>query len=255
MRTSLLHSGYILLLAALFSACSSAPKLIKTDTSMVELNSKTVTPEDSTIIKAIQPYKAKTDAIMNEVLGISDQEILKGLPESSLGDFVSDAVLKKTNDNYKPTDNVPVDICLLNNGGLRSQLPKGTITLGNVYELMPFENAIVVLTISGEKMKQLFESIVENNGAPFAGATVRSKGKNITALKINGKDLDVTKTYKVVTSDYLAGGGDKYFFFNSPIKSELLNYKLRDALVDYIKDETKKGNTIKAQTDGRIKYE
>ena len=192
---------------------------------------------------------------MNEVLGKSDQELLKGLPESSLGDFVSDAVLKKTNEKYVPSDKHQADICLLNNGGLRSQLPKGTITLGNVFELMPFENTIMILTLSGEKTKLLFEMLVENNGAPFAGATVKAKGKKITELKINGKDFDVTKTYKVVTSDYLAAGGDKYLFFNNPIRVDSINYKLRDAIVDYIKDETKKGNTVKVEMDGRIKYE
>jgi 2',3'-cyclic-nucleotide 2'-phosphodiesterase (5'-nucleotidase family) len=120
---------------------------------------------------------------------------------------------------------------------------------------MPFENAIVILTISGEKMKQLFESLVENNGAPFSGATVTAKGKKITSLFIGGKEIDLAKNYKVVTSDYLAGGGDKYSFFSSPIKVDTLNYKLRDAIVDYIKDETQKGKTIKVEIDGRIKYE
>jgi 2',3'-cyclic-nucleotide 2'-phosphodiesterase (5'-nucleotidase family) len=235
--------------------CTSVPKIKKVETTLLELNSKTVSPEDSTVFNTIQPFKATMDSIMDEVLGTSEFQLLKGLPESTLGDFVSDAVLKKTNDQYHPTDKIPVDVCLLNNGGLRSQLPKGKITLGNVFELMPFENSIVVLTISGEKMQQLFQSLIENNGAPFAGATVIGKGKKITELKINGKPFDITKTYKVTTSDYLAAGGDKYDFFNAPIKVETLNYKLRDAIVDYIKDETKKGNTINVQIDGRIKYQ
>ena len=81
----------------------------------------------------VTPYKSKMDSIMNEVLGTSDQALLKGLPEATLGDFVADAVLKKTNDAYIPSDNIKADICLLNNGGLRSQLPKGKITLGNVF--------------------------------------------------------------------------------------------------------------------------
>ena len=101
----------------------------------------------------------------------------------------------------------------------------------------------------------LVESIVENNGAPFSGATVKAKGKKITELKINGQNFDVTKTYKVATSDYLAAGGDKYVFFNEPLKTENLNYKLRDAIIDYIKEETKKGETINVKTDERIKYE
>ncbi len=239
----------------MFSACSSTPKLKKVETSMLELNSLTIVSNDSSFIKTVQPYKLKTDSIMNDVLGTSDQSLLKGLPEGTLGDFVSDAVLKKTNDVYAPTDKIPADICLLNNGGLRSQLPKGKLTLGNIYELMPFENEIVILTISGDKMNQLFESLVANNGAPFSGAKIIAKGKKITSLLIGEKEIDFSKNYKVVTSDYLAGGGDKYHFFASPIKVETLNYKLRDAIVDYIKDETRKGKTIKVEIDGRIKYE
>lgn len=255
MKTTLLSYIKLFIILGILPACSTAPKLKKVETSMVELNSKTVSSDDSTYIKVVLPYKSKLDSIMNEVLGSSDQALLKGLPEGNLGDFVSDAVIKKTNDKYKPQDKTYADICLLNNGGLRSQLPKGKVTLGNVFELMPFENEVVILTISGEKMKQLFESLVENNGAPFSGATVKAKGKKITELKIGGKDLDVTKIYKVVTSDYLAGGGDKYSFFSEPIKVDTMHYKLRDAIIDYIKEETKKGNTIKAEIDGRIKYE
>lgn len=255
MKKLLHYSIYIIALFCFLVACTSTPKLQKVETSMMELNSKTVEPTDSSFIKTVLPYKTKLDSIMNEVLGTSEQALLKGLPEGTLGDFVSDAVLKKTNDVYKPTDNIKADICLLNNGGLRSQLPKGKITLGNVFELMPFENEIVILTLSGEKTKQLFESLVENNGAPFSGAIVKGKGKKMTELTIGGKAFDVSKTYKVATSDYLAGGGDKYYFFSSPIKVDTLKYKLRDAIVDYIKEENKKGNTIKVSIDGRIKYE
>ena len=192
---------------------------------------------------------------MNEVLGVSDSALLKDLPESSLGNFVADAVLNKTNNHYSPSDKLPANICLLNNGGLRAQLPKGKITRGNIFELMPFENGIVVITLSGAKTKLLFELLVEHNGAPFAGAVVTGKAKKMTSLKINGQDFDVSKNYKVVTSDYLAGGGDSYSFFKDPIKVDTLNYKLRDAIIDYLVDETKKGNTIKSRKDGRIKYE
>ena len=236
-------------------SCSTTPKLKKVENSMFELNSQTVAPTDSTVIMTIRPYKIEMEKIMNEVLVFSKAPLLKGVPESSLGDFVSDAVLKKTNDKYKSADNFPVNICLLNNGGLRGQLPKGNITRGNAFELMPFENSIVVLTISAKKTKQLFEYIVESGGAPFAGARVIAKGKKITELKINGQPLDSTKTYKICTSDYLASGGDKYNFFKNPIKIDSLNYKLRDAIIDYMVDLKRKGTTLNVTTDGRIKYE
>jgi 2',3'-cyclic-nucleotide 2'-phosphodiesterase (5'-nucleotidase family) len=254
MNLSVFRHLIFALLLSLIVACSTTPKLKKVESSAIELNAQSAIA-DKEVEQLINPYKNKMDSVMNDVLVVSEQPLTKGLPESSLGDFTSDAVLKKTNDVYKPTDTYKANICLLNNGGLRSELPKGNITRGNAFGLMPFENSIVILTLSGEKTKQLFEYLVENNGAPFAGATLKAKAKKITELKINGKDFDVTKTYKVVTSDYLASGGDKYNFFKDPIKIESLNYKLRDAIIDYMIDEHKKGNTLKVSTDGRITLE
>ncbi len=246
-----------LILAYIFSillSCSTSPKLKKVETASIEINSQTPLA-DADAEKTVNPYKSKVDLIMNEVLIVSEQPLLKGVPESNLGDFVSDAILKKTNDNYKPIDKQPADICLLNNGGLRGELPKGKITRGHAFELMPFENSIVVLTISGKKTKQLFEYIVGANGVPFAGARVTAKGKKISEIKINGQALDSTKTYKICTSDYLASGGDKYNFFKNPIKIDTINYKLRDAIIDYMLDEKRKGVTLNISIDGRLKYE
>ncbi|HEX8516573.1 MAG TPA: 5'-nucleotidase C-terminal domain-containing protein [Bacteroidia bacterium] len=239
---------------ALLLGCSGSPKLKSVTTGSTEFNQAN-SAVDSTSYKLIAPYKKEMDRIMNEVLAVSDSALTKDLPEGSLGNFVSDAVLKKTNDLYRPEDKHPADICLLNNGGLRAQLPKGNITRGNAFELMPFENSIVILTISGQRMQQLFQSLVNFNGAPFAGANVRAKDKKIIELNINGLPFDPGKNYKVVTSDYLAAGGDKYEFFKDPLKTDTLNYKLRDAIIDYMTEENKKGNKIKSRKDGRIKLE
>lgn len=239
---------------ALIQSCSAPTKIKSVTASSIEFNSQN-TSIDSSAYKVIAPFKSEMDKIMNEVLVVSDTSLTKDLPEGSLGNFVSDAVLKKTNDHYKPADNLPADICLLNNGGLRAQLPKGKITRGNAFELMPFENSIVIITLTGEKTKQLFQSLVDFNGAPFSGATIKAKGKKISELKINGEFFDPNKNYKVVTSDYLASGGDKYDFFKEPVKTEILNYKLRDAIIDYMIEENQKGNTLKGKKDGRIKYE
>ncbi|MDF2436472.1 MAG: hypothetical protein K0Q95_848 [Bacteroidota bacterium] len=239
---------------AIFQSCSGPPKIKSVNTGSVEFNSLN-TSVDSSAYKLIAPYKKEMDLIMNEVLVKSDSSFTKELPESTLGDLVSDAVLIQTNKHYKPSDGLPADICLLNNGGLRAQLPKGAITRGNVFELMPFENSILILTLKGERIQQMFQSLVDNNGAPFAGARLVSKAKKITDLRINGQAFDITKTYKVVTSDYLAAGGDKYDFFKDPLKVDTLNYKLRDAIIDYMVEENKKGNTLKSKKDGRIKFE
>jgi 2',3'-cyclic-nucleotide 2'-phosphodiesterase (5'-nucleotidase family) len=239
---------------ALIQSCSGTTKIKSVETTSIEFNPNN-SFIDSATYQLISPFKSEMDKIMNEVLVVSDTALTKELPESSLGNFVSDAVLKKANDHYIASDNLPANICLLNNGGLRAQLPKGIITRGNAFELMPFENSIVIITLSGEKTLQLFQSLVDFNGAPFSGATVKAKGKKIEELKINGELFDITKNYKVVTSDYLASGGDKYDFFKEPVKTETLNYKLRDAIIDYMMDTNKNGKTLNSKKDGRIKYE
>jgi 2',3'-cyclic-nucleotide 2'-phosphodiesterase (5'-nucleotidase family) len=247
---------YIIVLIAivLIQSCSGTTKIKSVSTGYIEFNAQN-TSIDSSAYKMVAPFKAEMDKIMNEVLVISDTALTKDLPEGSLGNFVSDAVLKKTNDHYKPSDNLPANICLLNNGGLRAQLPKGPITRGNAFELMPFENSIVILTLTGEKTKQLFQTLVDFNGAPFSGATIKVKGKKISELKINDEPFDANKNYKIVTSDYLAAGGDKYDFFKNPVKTDTLNYKLRDAIIDYMIEIHQRGNTLKGKKDGRIKYE
>lgn len=254
MKKLLFFIALFFAVALIYTSCASGNKISSVDKSMIELNAKNASV-DTIIENSIFPYKQQVDKVMNEFLIVSDVELLKGLPESTLGNFVCDAVLKKANDKYKPVDGLAAQVCLLNNGGLRAQLPKGNITVGKVYEVMPFENSLLVLTLSGAKTKQLFEYVVNSGGAPIAGARVKAKSKKIEELKIGGFEFDENKTYKILTSDYLAAGGDKYSFFANPLKVDTLNYLLRDAIIDYMKEENKKGGTIKTEKDGRVKLE
>jgi 2',3'-cyclic-nucleotide 2'-phosphodiesterase (5'-nucleotidase family) len=195
------------------------------------------------------------DSEMNKVLAYSDQVMIKGNPEGLLNNFVSDLILKKSNEYYKAADGKKVDMCLLNTGGLRQSLPKGAITLGKVYELMPFENYLVIVTLSGVKTKQMFDYIAKVGGMPLSGFAMGMKDTLAVNVTMNGKPFDISKNYTIVTSDYLANGGDKMKFFNDPIKREALGVKVRDAIIIYIKEENEKGNTLKAKLDKRIYYE
>jgi 2',3'-cyclic-nucleotide 2'-phosphodiesterase (5'-nucleotidase family) len=239
--------------AALLVASGCSPKLhvSSVSTGYVEMSSANIAA-DSTASNTIAPYKVKMEKEMNDVVGITTAAMMKGEPEGTLGNFVADLTLKKANEKYAPADGKKADICMLNNGGLRTSLPQGDITRGKVYELMPFDNRIVVLTLTGQKMQQLTEYLAAINGAPVAGITIGIKDKKPTTVKINGAALDINRNYKVVTSDYLAGGGDKMSFFKDPVSTEDINYLLRDAIIDHMKEETSKGNKLSAQKDGRI---
>lgn len=240
----------VVLVFSLILSCSPKIKLVNKETSYSPLSSAIVV--DSAVYALILPYKDSLEAEMSVVLNSSAQPLIKGLPESLLGNYVADGVLKKTNDKYKPADGVKAHFCLLNNGGLRTSLPEGEITRGKVYELMPFENEMLVLTLSGSKTYQLFKFIAANNGMPLSGAQLGIKTKKPESIYIAGEPFDSLRTYKVATSDYLANGGDKMSFFNEPISVDTIHYKVRDAIIDYIVEERAQGKLIEAKLDRRI---
>ncbi len=233
-------------------ACSTPPKLVKSEKAAVQLNKNQ--QADSSILAMINPYKAPLDAEMNDVLIISEAEAVKGDPESTLGNLVADIVLIKANEKYKLKYSEGVDFCLLNKGGLRTSLPKGEITVGKVFELMPFENEIVVLTLSGKKTQEMFDYIAYNKGMPFSGLKMGISDTAAVDMLVNGKPFDINKTYKIVTSDYLSAGGDKMRFFNHPIAIDTIKYLMRTAMIDYMREENKKGKTLQPKLDGRIYF-
>ena len=243
--------NYLFVLMLLLSGCSNKMQVTTIQPSSIQLNNSS--PSDTSISALIEPYKSVLENEMNEVLISSTAEAVKGQPESTLGNLIADITLAESN-RILQSKNLPLaDLCMLNNGGLRTSLPEGKITVGKIFELMPFENEMVVLTLSGEKALGLLSYIAKSNGQPLAGATLEIKDEKPENILIGGKALDATKTYRVVTSDYLAGGGDKMRFFSAPIAYQVLNVKLRDGIINYMRIENKKGNTLNPKTDGRIK--
>jgi 2',3'-cyclic-nucleotide 2'-phosphodiesterase (5'-nucleotidase family) len=209
-------------------------------------------PESDSIIA---PYKTILDQQMNVVLNNAIVDLEKGRPESKLGNLISDLSMEIAASYYKPDDDVEIDFCLLNKGGLRTTIPEGPITLGLVYQVMPFENELVVVTISPENVNVLFDYLAQKGGEPISHATMGIKeGKPVNVL-INGEPIDNNRNYKVLTSDYLARGGDKMYFFLEPIAYEKAGIKLRDAIVVYLEKMAIKNQSINAKIEGRIYYE
>lgn len=223
-----------------------------------EVMNASVEQNDSAVHAILFPYKLRLDSVMNAVVGQTAFALPKepGKTETLLGNFVADACLAKGNSAYKPADGKPGQVCILNNGGLRASLPAGNITKGNVYELMPFDNEIVVVTISGAKMWDLVKFAAASGGVPIAGMSIGMKpDKTPATVLIGGVPFDSTKTYKVVTSDYLANGGDKMAFLKDPISNEKTGYLIRNAILDTFTEAQKAGKVIAPVTDRRMHYE
>lgn len=243
------------MLVVLFSALCSCSKIYvvenKTTAQYIfndSINSKT----DSSTLAYIQPYKEQLAGLMGEVLVELAQSLIKGNPEGLLGDYCADACLRQSIIRSKELGLPSPDISVLNNGGLRVSLPKGKITVGNIFELMPFENSLVLLELSGSQLVELLNFIAEKNGAPISGVKFIIKDKKATSILINKSEFNVEKKYWVATSDYLANGGDNLVFLKNVSRKENLNLKVRDAFINDLRSISEEGKMLKVELDGRI---
>ncbi len=209
--------------------------------------------EDSLVQSIIVEYSESLKSDMSRVLVHSAHVMERGTPQGRLNNFVADLVLETGRELYNPEDDKPIDFCLLNYGGLRVPLPEGEITYERVYELLPFENEMVVVTLSGEKTRELFHYLAEASvGMPVSGVKLTIENNKPVSIEINNQEFDVSKNYKVLTSDYLAGGGDNMNFFLQPINYELLGMRVRDAIINFMQREHARGNKIRSELDERI---
>jgi 2',3'-cyclic-nucleotide 2'-phosphodiesterase (5'-nucleotidase family) len=202
--------------------------------------------QDSAIVAFIQPYKDSVDREMNEVIGLSAQPMYKNRPEGLLGNFSSDAVLLKARD-YVNSD---VHFCLLNHGGLRAPLPSGELTMRNMFELMPFDNLIVVVELTGEQVLNTVKHAAKKGGEPISGAQVEVWSDSLS-VKVLGEIVDVNQTYTMATSDYLANGGDGFDMLPGLVRTNT-KVLVRTAMAEYVKELD--NEPVTARLEGRFVF-
>lgn len=202
----------------------------------------------------IKPYRDKIDADLNKVLANAPETIDKsGEWQTPMGNFLADITLEKSEKVFLIREKKSIDICMLNHGGIRSIIPKGDITARTAYEVMPFENSAIVIGLKGEQVLEMISYIIsEKKPHPLKGLTFTiDKSNQPKNILINGKAVDTNKVYYVVTSDYLSNGGDNMLFFKKGVEKYDLDYKLRNIIIDYFKEN----KTIVSNKDVRISKE
>lgn len=241
--------GFVGILILLLSCSSKHLSVQQTTPQHVVINDNAV---DSQIVKIIQPYKQSLDGKMHEVIGTTPVSLAKKTPESTLGNFFAEAIF----DRVKRLPNVDTvnTFAMFNTGGLRTSVPQGNIMVGSMYELMPFENKLVLVKLNNDRLQKLLNFIAEKDGAPVAGIRFTIADKKATNITINGKPFDANVVYYVATSDYLAGGGDKFFSADENNEITKTDILLRDILIDYCRNLSKQNKPVIANLDGRIQY-
>lgn len=203
------------------------------------------------IDSVVKIYSKDLTKEMEKVLSYTSKDLVKtdGVMESTLGNLMADLCYEIANPIYIEKTQQSIDFAMFNYGGIRAGIPKGEVTVENAFELMPFDNELVVAELKGEKVVELINYFIKNKKAhPISKQVELLIGKQGYTLKVNQKPFDKSKTYSVLTSDYLQSGGDKMIFFKNPKELTNLHVKIRDVILMHFR----RNDTLKSVIDNRV---
>ncbi len=249
-----------------FAQTAARPAPVATP-AQIQVNASTApvdntVPDDKSVNEMLTAYSPKVRAL-NEVIGKLKGDLRKGgVGAGSLGNFVTDGIRARAKEKLGK----PVMLAVTNNGGLRKNtITEGDLALRDVFELLPFENALVAFDLTGAQVLELLRVMMTHNDAQ-SGARITyrlnaDKKPEFESAKliIDGKDqeIDPTATYTVISIDYLLNvtGGDYAAVLKQAKNTRPLGVTTRDAITDYVKAETAAGREIKSTLDGRFVFD
>lgn len=236
---------YSLIVAAFFAiACNTTYKAEHIEYSNYRIQQP---PPSNEVTSIIKPYGDSVNKLMNAVIGYNESLLERKRQANTLGYFITDAYLEMAKQKVDPN----VDIAFMNTGGVRiPDLPAGSITLGKIYELMPFDNLMVLLKMKGSLLKQYLDTLAGNDGILESGMTMQVINKTAQQIMIGGKPLDLNAEYTIVHSDYVVI--NSWLLKDIPRKTN--GYLLRDAIIDYVKFNNNRDNKIKVLNRDRVIY-
>jgi 2',3'-cyclic-nucleotide 2'-phosphodiesterase (5'-nucleotidase family) len=234
--------------------CRTLPCISRTSQTQVDAK----LPDDPAIERLLKPYSGKVRAL-NVRIGKLDGELRKtGVGAGSLGNFVTDGIRQQAAAKLGR----PVLLAVTNSGGLRKNtIAAGELRASDIFELMPFENALVRLDLTGEQLVKLLTVILEARDAQ-SGAKIQYRMNadkpelvSVKLLAANGSEteIDPNTTYTIVTIDYLVNlASGRYTILQQGRNIAPLGLTLRDAIMNHVKAETAAGRNIQATLDGRF---
>lgn len=234
----------------LYSCGEQQPNLQNIDAKQIVIDSSLAITESIEIL--VKPYRERIDQVLDSTLAYAPYPISKtdGELNTTAGNLMADIVLSEANPIFKSRTGNTIDLVLLNHGGIRSLISKGNVSSRTAYEVMPFENSIVVAELKGSSILKMASYLRDSGRAhPIAGLQLTLDAENeIQSISIQGKPLEEDRTYYVATSNYLVNGGDSMVFFEDAVNITNTDYLIRNAMIDYFK----KTDTLKPVIDNRF---
>jgi len=231
-------------------SCNQEMHLERIEGKRLEINDSLVGV--SKIEDFIKPFREHVNSNLDSVLAYSVDTYSKtdGDLNTAIGNLMADAVMEEANPVFESRTGHKIDLVLLNHGGIRAIVSKGNITTRTAYEIMPFENSVVVTELKGAHVKEMITYLQKAKRAhPISGLTIKlDNDYELIEAKINGELIDDNRTYYVATNDYLYSGGDSMDFFQKSDTLYDLDYRIRNVLIDYFS----KKDTINPVIDNRF---
>ncbi|MDP4276437.1 MAG: 5'-nucleotidase C-terminal domain-containing protein [Bacteroidota bacterium] len=240
---------YILFVLLMLGSALSEAQVTLESAKRLEVNATYDSLADPGMQQVMDAYKMRLDAVVSRSIGYSAQLMTARAPESLLSNFLSDQLKAKACEYVSE----PVDVAIINLGGIRSSIKAGTIAVKDVYKVMPFENKLVILVLKGSDLLSIFQHIAREGGEGISGAALEIRKQQIYSLLIGGKPLDEAHYYQVATMDYLADGNSGMTAFRNAAKRIDTGKKIRDCYIEQIEKLTANGEKVDARLDGRIK--
>ena len=257
--------GLCLLWCGLVAAQAAQPAPVKPPPLRVQVEARETAidsnlPEDEATKAALAPYVGKVRELAQPIGKLTEDMQKFGMGGNTMGNFVTDAMRSRA---AKVTGQ-QVILAVTNASGFRkNDLKAGIISTLDVYELLPFDNALVSLDLTGEQLRRFLAVIVARRDAQ-SGARIlyranEEKKNIIVSVRLgdynNAADINPTSIYTIVTIDYLVKRGGDFTVLQDGKNIKSLNLTLRDAVLDYIKAETAAGREIRGTRDGRFRLD
>jgi 2',3'-cyclic-nucleotide 2'-phosphodiesterase (5'-nucleotidase family) len=245
----------LLIIVFVLAACSQSYFFLDVRTQNRTVDS-TLAEEDPEVVSFIHPYALHLEEKMSRVIGIADEQMVKNKPESPLTNFLADLLLLEgTGFLNQEQQNLEMGaISYFNYGGIRTFIPKGEITVRNIYELMPFDNKMVFLKLKGSDLKHFLNRMAENGGDSLGGVRFAIADGAAQDILVAGKPLDLNAHYWLITNDYVAGGGDDLEMLKNAIQTISSDLLIRDVIIQHLEKLSQRGQSVSSKTDGRMYY-
>ena len=241
----------ILLISMTTLLCPAQSKVVSYE--LKKVNGNCTTYNNPQLKKELDKSKKKLEKQTSVVIGYCPEEMVSEMPQSPLSNFLTDILVEIGNEYCQKKHKETVDFSLLNFGGIRSSLKAGHIPIGDIFEIAPFENNLVIVDLKGSEVRKIFRRFKVKKCEPYSQqVNIQYAGDYFYKALINGQEIDNNKTYRMITLDFILTGGDDILKDVELGNVDNTGIVVRDAYIKHIKKMTAEGKNVTGKTDKRM---